>query len=64
MMNRTLNVGDIVFDKRYLLYEIINEIDYDKDLIVVRGLFADDDLYTYTFKLFYDVYDMISSVGD
>ena len=64
MMNRTLNVGDIVFDKRYLLYEIINEIDYDKDLIVVRSLFDGDDLYHYGFKTFYKIYTIISSVGD
>ena len=64
MKNRTLNVGDIVFDTRYCLHEIINEIDYEQDTIIVRGLFDADDRYTYSFKVFYDIYNMISSVGD
>jgi ATP sulfurylase len=64
MTNRTLNVGDIVFDTRFKLYEIINEIDYEQDTIIVRGLFDVDHRYTYSFKVFYDIYNMISSVGD
>jgi hypothetical protein len=64
MTNRTLNVGDIVLDKRYNIYEIIEEINYDQDLIVVRGMFDSGDRYNYGFKAFYYYYDMISSVGD
>ena len=64
MTNRILNVGDIVFDTRFKLHEIINEIDYEQDTIIVRGLFDADDRYTYSFKAFYDIYNMISSVGD
>ena len=64
MKNRTLNVGDIVWDTRYKVYEIINEIDYEQDLIVVRALFDSDDLYNYGFKTFYKIYKVTSSVGD
>lgn len=64
MTNRTLNVGDIVFDTRFKLHEIINEIDYEQDTIIVRGMFDADDRYTYNFKAFYEFYNMISSVGD
>ena len=64
MTNRTLNVGDIVFDTRYKVYEIINEIDYEQDLIVVRALFDSDDRYNYGFKTFYKIYKVTSSVGD
>ena len=63
MTNRTLNVGDIVFDTRFKLHEIINEIDYEQDTIIVRSIDS-DDRYTYSFKVFYDIYNMISSVGD
>ena len=64
MKNRILNVGDIVMDKRWNSYEIINEIDYEQDLIAVRALFSSDDVYNYGFKVFYRNYTMISSVGD
>lgn len=64
MKNRTLNVGDIVFDTKYSVHEIINQIDYEQDLIIVRGMFDSDDKYIYSFKVFYDIYNMISSVGD
>ena len=64
MTNRTLNVGDIVFDTRYSVHEIINQIDYEQDLIIVRSLFDSDDLYNYGFKTFYKIYTIISSVGD
>ena len=64
MKNRTLNVGDIVWDTRYKVYEIINEIDYEQDLIAVRALFSSDDVYNYGSKVFYRNYTMISSVGD
>lgn len=64
MKNRTLNVGDIVFDTRYSVHEIINQIDYEQDLIIVRSLFDSDDLYNYGFKTFYKIYTIISSVGD
>ena len=64
MTNRTLNVGDIVFDTRYSVHEIINEIHYEQDTIVVRGMFDADDRYTYSFKAFYEFYNIISSVGD
>lgn len=65
MTNRTLNVGDIVLDKRYNIYEVIEEIDYDEDLIIVRGMFNNDgDKYNYGFKAFYRIYQIISSIGD
>ena len=64
MKNRTLNVGDIVWDTRYKVYEIINEIDYEQDLIVGRALFESDDRYNYGFKTFYKIYKVTSSVGD
>ena len=65
MKNRTLNVGDIVLDKRYNIYEVIEEINYDEDLITVRGMFNNDgDKYNYGFKTVYRYYDMISSIGD
>ena len=64
MKNRTLNVGDIVLDKRYNIYEVIEEINYDEDLITVRGMFDGDDKYNYGFKAFYNNYEMISSIGD
>ena len=64
MTNRILNVGDIVMDKRWNSYEIINEIDYEQDLIAVRALFSSDDVYNYGSKVFYRNYTMISSVGD
>ena len=64
MKNRTLNVGDIVLDKRYNIYEVIEEINYDEDLITVRGMFDGDDRYNYGFKTFYKIYKVTSSIGD
>ena len=64
MKNRTLNVGDIVFDTRYNIHEVIEEINYDEDLIIVRGMFDGGDKYNYGFKAFYRIYDIISSIGD
>ena len=64
MKNRTLNVGDIVFDTRYNIHEVIEEINYDEDLIVVRALFESDDRYNCGFKTFYKIYKVTSSVGD
>lgn len=64
MKNRTLNVGDIVLDKRYNTYEVIQEINYDEDLIIVCGMFDSGDKYNYGFKAFYRIYDIISSIGD
>lgn len=64
MKNRTLNVGDIVFDTRYNIHEVIEEINYDEDLIIVRGIFDGGDKYNYGFKAFYRIYDIISSIGD
>ena len=64
MTNRTLNVGDIVLDKRYNIYEVIEEINYDQDLIVIRALFDGDDRYNYGFKTFYKIYKVTSSIGD
>ena len=48
-------------DKRYYTYEIVNEINYEQDLIVVRSLFDNDDLFNYGLVTFYNNYTIISS---